>query len=339
MGFLSLFIAALMPVLKVILMTVVGLLVALDRINLLGPEANHHLNNIVFYVVSPALAASSLAESITIKSFITLWFMPVNLLLTFVIGSILAWLLIKITRTPKHLQGIIIGCCSAGNTGNLPLIMIPAVCEEPSNPFGDPSLCSANARPYASLSLSISVSKKIMQRVKIISGKVDLKKVFAPTAIAAIVGFIIGIVSPIRKLMIGKSAPLRVIDSSAYVLGEATVPCMTLVMGANLMRGLKKSDISRVVIIGIIVVRNILLPLVGIGVVKAAHHFGMVGSDSLYQFVLMLQYAVPPAMAIGTITQFFQLGQAETSVIMLWTYVVAAITLTLWSTCFMWILA
>ncbi|XVF23416.1 hypothetical protein REPUB_Repub13aG0036000 [Reevesia pubescens] len=249
MGFLSLFIAALMPVLKVILMTVVGLLVALDRINLLGPEANHHLNNIVFYVVSPALAASSLAESITIKSFITLWFMPVNLLLTFVIGSILAWLLIKITRTPKHLQGIIIGCCSAGNTGNLPLIMIPAVCEEPSNPFGDPSLCSANARPYASLSLSIgaiyiwsyaygimrlyankgmqngstsasetvpgnstelailpstdshpiqirptssrqtstkiSVSKKIMQRVKIISGKVDLKKVFAPTAIAA----------------------------------------------------------------------------------------------------------------------------------------------------------
>ncbi|XVE68667.1 hypothetical protein DITRI_Ditri09bG0087300 [Diplodiscus trichospermus] len=414
MGFLNLFVVALMPVLKVILITLVGLLVALDRINLLGPEANHHLNNIVYYVVSPALAASSLAESITFKSFITLWFMPVNILLTFVFGSILAWLLIKITRTPKHLQGIVIGCCSAGNLGNLPLIMIPAVCKEPSSPFGDPSVCSSYAKPYASLSLSIgaiyiwsyaygimrlyakkgmengstpetvagtctelaslpstdcrsiqippttsrangstsetlpgisrvtkmSVSKKIMQRIKIISEKVDLKKVFAPTAIAAVVGFIIGIVSPIRKLMIGDNAPLRVIDSSAYILGEATIPCMTLVMGANLLIGLKRSHVSWRVIIGIIAVRNIFLPLSGIGIVKAARHLGLVeSSDTLFQFVLMLQYAVPPAMAVGTITQFFQLGQCETSVIMLWTYVVAAVTLTLWSTLFMWILA
>ncbi|XP_022745772.1 protein PIN-LIKES 3-like [Durio zibethinus] len=402
MGFLNLFIVALMPVLKVIVITGVGLVIALDRINLLGPEAKHHLNNIVFYVLSPALVASSLAESITFKSFITLWFMPVNLLLTFIFGSILAWILIKITKTPKHLQGVVIGCCSAGNNGNLPLIMIPAVCEESDNPFGDPYVCSTYAKPYASLSLSIgaiyiwsyvygimrlyanngmengsttetvpgssrelavlpssdchsiqmrptifeetngkmSISKKIMQQMKIISGKVDLKKMFAPTAIAAIVGFIIGIVSPIRKLMIGNSAPLRVIDSSAHILGEAAIPCMTLVMGANLLRGLKGSDMSRTVIIGIIAVRNILLPLMGIGVVKAARHFHLVGSsDTLFQFVLMLQYAVPPAMAVGTITQFFQLGQGETSVIMLWTYVVATLTLTLWSTLFMWILA
>ncbi|EOY18976.1 Auxin efflux carrier family protein [Theobroma cacao] len=408
MGFLNLLIVAVMPVLKIILITAIGLLLALDRLKLLGPEANHHMNNIVFYVFSPALAASSLAETVTFKSLTTLWFMPVNLLLTFVLGSALAWLLIKITRTPKHLQGIVIGCCSAGNLGNLPLIMVPAVCEEPSNPFGDPSVCSTNAKPYASLSLSIgaifiwsyvygimrmyanksnessttginspidtsetvpggctqavlpssncntsylprtisgerstkmSGLKKIMPRVKMISGKIDLKKVFAPTAVAAIVGFIIGAVSPIRKLMIGKSAPLRVIDSSAYILGEATIPCMTLIMGANLLIGLKGSDVSRTVIIGIIAVRNIFLPLSGIGVVKAAHHFGLVGSDSLYQFVLMLQYAVPPAMAIGTMTQFFQLGQGETSMIMLWTYVIAAVTLTLWSTLFMWLLA
>ncbi|XVE68666.1 hypothetical protein DITRI_Ditri09bG0087200 [Diplodiscus trichospermus] len=370
MGFLNLFLVALMPVLKVILMTAVGLLIALDRISLLGPEANHHLNNIIYYVVSPALAASSLAESITFESFMTLWFMPVNILLTYVFGSILAWLLIKITRTPKHLQGIVIGCCSAGNLGNLPLIMIPAVCKEPSSPFGDPSVCSSYAKLYASLSLSIgaicvwsyvygimrqyankgmengstsetelalllstdchsiqtppttsransstcetlswisretkarmSVSKKIMQRIKIMSGKVDLKKVFAPTAIGAVVGFIIGMVSPIRKLIIGDSAPLRVIDSSAYILGEATIPCMTLIMGANLLTGLKKSDVSWTVIIGIIAVRNLFLPLSGIGIVKAACHSGLVeSSNTLYQFVLMLQYAVPPAMSVG----------------------------------------
>ncbi|KAL4331819.1 hypothetical protein GQ457_07G018930 [Hibiscus cannabinus] len=405
MGFLNLFIVAVMPVLKVILLTGVGLFIALDRIKLLGPDPNRYLNNLVFYVLSPALAATSLAETVTFQSLMTLWFMPLNLLLAFVFGSILAWLVIKITRTPKHLQGIVIGCCSAGNVGNLPLIMIPAVCEESNSPFGDPSVCSTHARPYASLSLAVgamyiwsyvyavmrlysntdtdtdtvengstpqtlpttstqlavlpsstnphcdptgfdatipkkSASKKIMQRLKIISEKVDLKKVFAPTAIAAIVGFIVGTASPIRKLLIGNKAPLRVIDSSAYILGEAAIPCMTLVMGANLLGGLKKSDVSRTVIIGIIGVRNIFLPLIGIGVVKAALHLGLVASDNkLYQFLLMLQFAVPPGMAVGIMAQFFQLGQCETSVIMLWTYVVAAFTLTLWSIFFMWILS
>lgn len=53
--------------------------------------------------------------------------------------------------------------------------------------------------------------------------------------------------------------------------------------------------------IGIQVIRYIALPLSGICVVKVARHFGLVGSDSLYQFVLLLQYALPSAMTIGTI--------------------------------------
>lgn len=68
------------------------------------------------------------------------------------------------------------------------------------------------------------------------------------------------------------------------------------------LSGLRRSEISVSVIAGIVVVRNFLLPLIGIGIVKAAHHFGLVGSDSLYQFILLLQYALPPAMAIGTRT-------------------------------------
>jgi hypothetical protein len=40
--------------------------------------------------------------------------MPVNILATFILGSALAWIVIKITRPPKHLEGLILGCCSAG---------------------------------------------------------------------------------------------------------------------------------------------------------------------------------------------------------------------------------
>ena len=54
-------------------------------------------------------------------------------------------------------------------------------------------------------------------------------------------------------------------------------------------------------IVGIVVVRYIFLPLLGIAVVKGAMHLSLVHSDALYQFVLLLQYALPPAMNIGTL--------------------------------------
>lgn len=63
--------------------------------------------------------------------------------------------------------------------------------------------------------------------------------------------------------------------------------------------GFKKSGISSFLIIGIVAVRLIISPILGIFIVKAAQHWGFVGSYSLYQFVLMLQYALPPATAAG----------------------------------------
>ncbi|OMO59518.1 Auxin efflux carrier [Corchorus olitorius] len=361
MGFLDLLVVALIPVLKVLMVTGVGLFLAMDHINLLGPETRDRLNKLVFYVFAPALVGTNLAETITYESLFTLWFMPVNIFLTFLIGSALAWLIIKITKTPKHLQGIVIGCCSAGNLGNLPLIIVPAVCKESNSPFGDSSTCSANANAYASLSMAvgaifiwsyaypimrsyansctendyniskqslescreallpssrdsiaseeysgqesgitkISPLKKSSERIKMTMRKLKLKEVFAPPTIGAIVGFIIGTVSPIQKVLIGDNAPLRVFDSSTDFLGEPSITCMTLITGANLLRGLKGSEVNPYVILGIIAVRNMFLPLCGIGVVKAASHFGLVGSDSLYQFILMLQYALPPAMAVA----------------------------------------
>ncbi|KAL8135848.1 hypothetical protein AgCh_010451 [Apium graveolens] len=46
MGLLCLFFAASMPVLKVLLLTAVGSFLALDQINILGPDARKHLNTI-----------------------------------------------------------------------------------------------------------------------------------------------------------------------------------------------------------------------------------------------------------------------------------------------------
>ncbi|KAJ0556682.1 putative membrane transport protein [Helianthus annuus] len=154
-----------------------------------------------------------------------------------------------------------------------------------------------------------------------------------------IVGFVIGIIAPIRRLLIGTTAPLRVLQDSASLVGDASIPAVTLIVGANLLRGLKGSGISLPLVLGIAAVRYVLLPGFGILIVKAALHFGLVRNDPLYVFVLLLQFALPPAMNISTMTQLFGAGESDCSVIMLWTYGLASIALTLWSTFFMWLVA
>ncbi|XP_052188612.1 protein PIN-LIKES 3-like [Diospyros lotus] len=407
MALLDLLVAASMPVLKVLLVTALGFLLALDHINVLGEDTRKHMNNIVFYVFNPALVASNLSRTITFESMTKLWFMPLNVLLTFIIGSVLGWIVLRITTAPVHLRGLVLGCCAAGNMGNMLLIIIPAVCKEKGSPFGAPDSCRQYGLAYASLSMAVgavclwsyvynivrisssnrskeveindssvrkssretSISQKqiceapfftlgdqlpytryegkaqvaILDNAKqhfgMLLRKMNLKRLFAPSTTGAIVGFIVGLVPQIQRSMIGDEAPLRVIQDSASLLGDGAIPAITLIMGGNLLKGIQGSAIHKSLIIGIIVARYIALPLIGIAIVKAAVHYGLVHGNPLYQFVLLLQFAVPPAMNIGTITQLFGDGESECSVILLWTYALASISLTLWSAIFMWLVA
>lgn len=65
--------------------------------------------------------------------------------------------------------------------------------------------------------------------------------------------------------------------------------------------GLSKSRMGWKIVIAVIIVRYVILPAVGIGVVKAASNLGFLPSHlPLYQFVLMIQFTLPPSMNIGS---------------------------------------
>ncbi|RVW78893.1 Protein PIN-likeS 1 [Vitis vinifera] len=374
MGLLDLFFVASMPVIRVLLLTALGSFLALDRIDILGDVVRKQLNTVVFFVFNPALVYSNLANTITLDRMVLLWFMPLNILTVCIIGSALGLLLVKTTRAPQHLKGLILGSCAAGNMGNMPLIIIPAVCREKGSPFGAPDVCHTFAMAYASLSMAIGaiclwsyvynivrvfssnareginlhnspinmnresllasgdcsiseeyphqftlhhplseenlqvdIAGKMKQLLRKFSRKINLKELLAPSTTGAIVGFIIGMVPHLRKLIIGGTAPLHVVQDSASLLGDAAIPSIILIMGGNLLKG--------------------------------ALRFGLVHPDPLFQFVLLLQYAVPPAINLGTIIQLFGAGESECSVIMLWTYGLASVSLTLWSTLFMWLVS
>ncbi|KAH6760001.1 Auxin efflux carrier family protein [Perilla frutescens var. hirtella] len=164
------------------------------------------------------------------------------------------------------------------------------------------------------------------------------EELMSPPVLGAILGFIFGAVSWLRNIIIGESAPLGVIYDSISLLGDGTIPCITLILGGNLTLGLRKAKLSPLLIVAVIVVKYVIVPVIGIGVVLTAARAGFLPSDPLFRFVLMIQFTLPPAMNIGTMTQLFDVAQEECSVLFLWTYLAAAIALTCWSTVFMWIL-
>ncbi|CAL9089050.1 protein PIN-LIKES 7 [Musa acuminata AAA Group] len=421
MGFWSLFLVASEPIVQVLLIGLLGAYLASGYSNVLIPSARRDMNKVVFSVFTPSLMFASLAKTVTFEEIISWWFMPINIGITFLVGGALGWIVVKILGPPRHLEGLVIATSSAGNLGNLLLIIIPAVCEENGNPFGDQQICSARGLSYVSFSmalggfyiwtyayslirndgqtyhgsqsqsngsieadrngscineganlveeddqelstnqenilLSIEVAENQIELPLLSSGNLQGKRVsiwhkmketlhkivdelLAPPTIGAIAGFVVGAIPWLKSLFVGATAPLRVFQDSIKLLGEGTVPCITLILGGNLTQGLRKSQIKPVVVFAILCIRFAILPAFGIAVVKAAYELGFVPYDPLYRYVLMIQFTVPPAMNIGTMAQLFDVGQEECSVILMWTYVVAAIALTIWSTIFMWILS
>ncbi|CAL5079781.1 unnamed protein product [Urochloa decumbens] len=160
----------------------------------------------------------------------------------------------------------------------------------------------------------------------------------SPPTTGAVIGLVIGTVPWLRSVFVGSNAPLRAVQDALKLLGNGTIPCLMLILGGNLTKGVRKTKVPPAVVAAIICVRYVILPLVGVAVVRAAREMGFLPPDPLYQYTLMMHFAVPPAMSIGTMSQLYDVGQEECSVILLWTYLVAALALTVWSTVFMWIL-
>lgn len=411
-----------MPIIQVLLIGVIGAFLASGYSKVLTASARRDMNKVVFTVFTPSLIFASLAKTVTLSDVISWWFMPVNIAITFLVGSALGWIACKILKPPQHFRGLIIAFCSSGNLGNLLLIVVPAVCDEDGNPFGnDRSQCRSRGLSYSSLSMALgglfiwTYTYSLMQKSGKLYHKMQSKSIqcpadsdeehleqykahneasghadeeaalpasagpdeqdegnqieapllscdsevankgfwtklkealhqlveelMAPPTISAIIGFVVGLVPWLKSLLIGDGAPLRVIQDSLELMGNGTIPCITLILGGNLTQGLRKSTLERSVIVAIVCIRYVALPVIGIAVVHAARGVGFLPHDPLYRYVLMMQFALPPAMNIATMAQLFDVGQEECSVIFLWTYLVAAVALTTWSTVFMSILS
>ncbi|XP_019188042.1 PREDICTED: protein PIN-LIKES 6 [Ipomoea nil] len=141
---------AVLPIAKVFTMCFLGFLMASKYVNILPANGRKLLNGLVFSLLLPCLIFSQLGQAITFEKMLQWWFIPVNVVIATISGSIIGLVVATIVRPPYPFFKFTIIQIGIGNIGNVPLVLIAALCRDKSNPFGDSNKCSQDGNAYIS---------------------------------------------------------------------------------------------------------------------------------------------------------------------------------------------
>ncbi|KAL8158955.1 hypothetical protein V2J09_000492 [Rumex salicifolius] len=141
---------AVLPIAKVFIMCFLGFLMASKYVNILPASGRKLLNGLVFTLLLPCLIFSQLGQAITFQKMIEWWFIPFNVVLATVLGSLIGLVVATIVHPPYPFFKFTIIHIGVGNIGNVPLVLIAALCRDNSNPFGDTDQCSRDGTAYLS---------------------------------------------------------------------------------------------------------------------------------------------------------------------------------------------
>lgn len=139
---------AVLPIAKVFTICFLGFLLAYFKI--LPANGRKLLNGLVFSLLLPCLIFSQLGQAITLEKMIEWWFIPFNVVLATISGSLIGLLVATIVRPPYPFFKFTIVHIGIGNIGNVPLVLIAALCRDKSNPFGDSEKCAQDGNAYIS---------------------------------------------------------------------------------------------------------------------------------------------------------------------------------------------
>ncbi|GJT81078.1 PIN-LIKES 3-like protein [Tanacetum coccineum] len=276
MGFVNLLYAASMPNFKVLIVIALGSFLALESIDILGKSTRKQLNKIVTgYVNINLRVALSIVLCNSLGWVLLIIIRPPQHLKGLVLGSFAAgnlgnMILIIIPAVCKEKAspfgdpdvcykygmayaslsvdcGIHFFSVHSQDSGNNVVASVDETRTIEIITESTPELTSSNVPINGKAKVMLDSRKKHLGSF---SRQFNLKAVFAPPTIGAIVGFTIGTIAPMRRLITGTTAPLHVIQDSASLVGDAAIPVMTLIVGGNLLKGLKGSGISLPLVCG-----------------------------------------------------------------------------------------
>ncbi|KAK8959448.1 hypothetical protein KSP40_PGU006530 [Platanthera guangdongensis] len=147
--------SAVVPLMKLLTLTVIGLILAHPKTQIVPRATFKLLSKLVFALFLPCLIFVHLGASITLEEVLHWWFVPVNVLISTAIGCALGYIVAVVCRPPPQFYRFTVIMTGFGNTGNIPIAIIGSVCHSSDQPFGP--LCHQNGIAYVSFAQWVSV--------------------------------------------------------------------------------------------------------------------------------------------------------------------------------------
>ncbi|GJU97030.1 protein PIN-LIKES 2 [Tanacetum coccineum] len=340
--------SAVVPLLKLLSLTVMGLILAHDKIQIIPRDTFKLLSKFVFALFLPCLIFIDLG---------------------FVLGLIVVWA----CRPPPQFVRFTIVMTMCGNTGNLPIAILGSICHSRDNPFGKD--CLQRGVAYVSFAQWVSlavvytniyhmmkppadeesevlreplianivqddeemqvretrtqgVRLKLVQKIRVVAEKTSIKNIIIqPPIIASLLAKFVGSVPQVKSFVFGHDAPLSFVTDTFEIFGGAMVPSVMLVLGGMLAEG-PKSKLGVKTTISITVARLLVLLILGIGIVCLADKMHLlVDDDAMYKYVLLLQYATLSAILFGAVARMRGYAFSKSSALLFWQHVYALFSL------------
>ncbi|KAE9447507.1 hypothetical protein C3L33_20593, partial [Rhododendron williamsianum] len=311
---------AVLPIAKVFTICFLGFLLAYFKI--LPANGRKLLNGLVFSLLLPCLIFSQLGQAITLEKMIEWWFIPFNVLLATISGSLIGLAVASIVRPPYPFFKFTIVHIGIGNLlhsgvgaivlytyvfymlappsegtfyiedRDLPLKNSPKDSTQEQVP-----LLTQEAMPTNSDAPKI---RKIKDLLAFVFEKLKVKQILHPPIIASILAMVIGCVPFLKRLVFTNDAPLYFFTDSCTILGDAMIPSILLALGGNLIDGPGSSKLGIRTTAAIVFGRLVLVPPAGLGIVMLADKLGFLPpGDKMFRFVLLLQHSMPTSVLSG----------------------------------------
>ncbi|RVX12680.1 Protein PIN-likeS 2 [Vitis vinifera] len=228
-------VSAVVPLLKLLSLTVIGLVLAHPKTQMIPRSTFKLLSKLVFALFLPCLIFTNLGQFITLENFTFWWFVPVNVLLVNNISRPLLveaeWPGIEDKETEHSKTPFIAGVFNS--ISNLTMSDLDLVGE------------TGNTR---SESIRCFAEPKVVRRMRVVAEQTPIKHILA---------------TPNNRFSTSHHCCLE-------ILAGAMVPSVMLVLGGMLAEGPNDSKLGLRTTIGISVARLLVLPLLGIGIVFLA---------------------------------------------------------------------
>lgn len=164
-----------------------------------------------------------------------------------------------------------------------------------------------------------------------------LRNVFTPPVIACLAAVPVASVPGLRDQLFSPSGSLSFLGEAIDLLGAPLIPCLFLVLGANLSEGPGSAQVPVRLLVGSCVCKLIVHPLAGTALVLLSLRAGLLphSLDAAAALVMLLVWATPTAVLVHALATMMQNGADQVAAVLFYQYVSSLATLPLFMALFL----